>query len=77
VRRVLSRHDLSALVEQLRVMTPDMIGRLPGIAPDRAHQMQAGALVAEATMDLFEIDELEVCPWALREGVLLEYLDRL
>jgi exopolyphosphatase/pppGpp-phosphohydrolase len=28
-------------------------------------------------MDLFELPELEVCPWALREGVILRRLDTL
>ncbi len=77
VHRVLRRHDLSALVEQLRAMSVDTVTTLPGVSPDRAHQIHAGALVAEATMDLFDIDELQICPWALREGVLLEHLDHL
>jgi exopolyphosphatase/guanosine-5'-triphosphate,3'-diphosphate pyrophosphatase len=37
----------------------------------------AGALVAEAVMDIFELSELEICPWALREGVILERLDQI
>lgn len=28
-------------------------------------------------MDLLGIEELEICPWALREGVLLQFLDHL
>jgi len=39
--------------------------------------MVAGALVADAVMDLFELEELEICPWALREGLILERLDAL
>jgi len=77
VRRFLRHSDLSLLVEQLAVMEVTEISALPGVSPDRAHQMLAGALVADATMDLFDIDEFEVCPWALREGVLLQHLDHL
>jgi exopolyphosphatase/guanosine-5'-triphosphate,3'-diphosphate pyrophosphatase len=77
VRRVLRKNDLSMLVEQLRTMSPEGVSRLPGVSIDRAHQIQAGAIVAEATMDLFDLTELEICPWALREGVLLEHLDHL
>ena len=33
--------------------------------------MLAGALVADAVMDIFGLAELEICPWALREGVIL------
>jgi exopolyphosphatase/guanosine-5'-triphosphate,3'-diphosphate pyrophosphatase len=39
--------------------------------------MIAGAVVAEAAMDLFEIEELVICPWALREGLILHRLDGL
>ena len=28
-------------------------------------------------MDLFDLPELEICPWALREGVILDRLDQL
>ncbi|MCW2770412.1 MAG: exopolyphosphatase [Aeromicrobium sp.] len=77
VRRVLRKRDLSALVEQLRTMSVEEIVKLPGVSVDRGHQMRAGALVAEATMDLFDLTELEICPWALREGILLEHLDHL
>ena len=39
--------------------------------------MVAGALVADAVMDLFDLAELEICPWALREGIILERLDQI
>ena len=77
VRRFLKHRDVSPLVDQLVAMDVEEIGALPGVSSDRAHQILAGALVADATMDLFDIDELEVCPWALREGVLLQHLDHL
>ena len=28
-------------------------------------------------MDIFDLGELQICPWALREGVILERLDQL
>jgi exopolyphosphatase/guanosine-5'-triphosphate,3'-diphosphate pyrophosphatase len=77
VRRVLRRHDLTALLDQLSTLRTEEVAKLPGVSVDRAHQMRAGAIVAEATMDLFGLDELEICPWALREGILLEHLDHL
>lgn len=77
VSRVLHKRDLSRLVEQLGTMRTEEIAKLPGVSPDRAHQIHAGAIVAEATMDLFDLVQLEICPWALREGVLLEHLDGL
>ena len=43
---------------------------LPGVSLSRTHQIVPGALVAEACMDIFDLEELEICPWALREGVI-------
>lgn len=77
IRRTLNRRDLVSAVGQLATLSADEIAQLPGVSPDRAHQMRAGALVAEATMDLFDLDELDICPWALREGVLLRHMDHL
>lgn len=77
VKRELARADLHGLIDQLAVMGEDEIAELPGVSTDRAHQIRAGAVVAEATMDLFGLDDLEICPWALREGVLLQHLDHL
>ena len=77
VRRVLRKQDLSPRVEQLATMSAEDVAGLQGVSPDRAHQIRAGAIVAEATIDLFDLTELEICPWALREGVLLEHLDAL
>ena len=37
----------------------------------------AGAIVADGAMDLFSLEELFICPWALREGVILRRLDAL
>ncbi|MGO1543381.1 MAG: Ppx/GppA phosphatase family protein [Gulosibacter sp.] len=44
---------------------------------DRSYQIVAGGIVLSEVMDAFGIDELDVSPWAMREGVLLDYLDRL
>jgi len=39
--------------------------------------MVAGALVADAVLDIFDLPQLEICPWAMREGVILERLDQI
>ncbi|WP_171172379.1 Ppx/GppA phosphatase family protein [Streptomyces sp. I05A-00742] len=77
VQRVLSRKALEEWVPRLAAMTPDQRAALPGVSAGRAPQLLAGALVAEAAMDLFGVDEVELCPWALREGVILRRLDHL
>lgn len=77
VRRVLPAADLEEWVPKLAQMSVDEIATLPGVSPERAHQLLAGALVASAVMDIFELTELDICPWALREGVILDRLDKL
>ena len=77
VRRVLDGDRLRELVPRLLEMSPDQVADLPGVSSSRAHQIVAGALVAEAVFDLFGLDGLEICPWALREGIILERLDQI
>ena len=59
-----------------RMASPDLAS-LEGVSPGRAHQLVAGALVAGAAMRALEVSELQICPWALREGVILRRLDTL
>jgi exopolyphosphatase/guanosine-5'-triphosphate,3'-diphosphate pyrophosphatase len=77
VRRVLDAKALGDTIPELLAMKPDEVADLPGVSASRAHQVVAGALVADAVMDLFDLPELEICPWALREGIILERLDRI
>ncbi len=77
VRRILRHADVTALAERLARTTAADRAQLPGVSRSRAPQLAAGAIVADATMDLFDLSELEICPWALREGVILRRLDVL
>lgn len=75
VRRVLRRADLADWTPKLAGMPASERTELPGVSQGRARQLVAGAVVAEAVMDILGIDEFVICPWALREGVILELLD--
>ncbi|MER5465157.1 Ppx/GppA phosphatase family protein [Streptomyces sp. NPDC002668] len=77
VQRELSRKSLQEWVPKLAAMTVEERVELPGVSESRARQLLAGAVVAEAAMDLFGAETLEICPWALREGVILRRLDHL
>jgi exopolyphosphatase/guanosine-5'-triphosphate,3'-diphosphate pyrophosphatase len=77
VRRILPAVELEEWIPKLLAMSQDDIADLPGVSSNRAHQVVAGALVASAVMDIFDLEELEICPWALREGVILDRLDQL
>ncbi|AJE41844.1 Ppx/GppA phosphatase family protein [Streptomyces nodosus] len=77
VQRDLKRESLEAWVARLAGMPAAERAALPGVSEGRAGQLLAGALVAEGVMDLFGIERLEICPWALREGVILRRLDHM
>ncbi|MFD1151489.1 Ppx/GppA phosphatase family protein [Saccharothrix hoggarensis] len=71
VPRTLRLADLRQWVPRLARMPAPRRARLPGISPHRAGQSLAGALVAEALMVATGHDEVEICPWSTREGLLL------
>lgn len=77
VHRSLERAALADLVPRLASMTAEERTSLPGVSPERSAQVLAGAVVIEATMDIFGVERLDVCPWALREGLILRRLDAL
>jgi exopolyphosphatase/guanosine-5'-triphosphate,3'-diphosphate pyrophosphatase len=77
VPRVLRREALADELPRLAKMTASQRSQLPGVSPKRAGQLLAGALVADAAMDLLGAAELVICPWALREGVILRRLDSM
>ena len=77
VPRSLPREALRERIEELVRMDDAELAALPGVSSSRTHQIVAGALVADAVMDIFELPALEICPWALREGVILERFERL
>jgi exopolyphosphatase / guanosine-5'-triphosphate,3'-diphosphate pyrophosphatase len=77
IKRMLRHSDVTELAKRLARTTVAARAHLPGVSIGRAPQMAAGAIIADAAMDLFELPELEICPWALREGVILRRLDML
>lgn len=60
---------------KLSEMDESTRAKLPGVSENRASQIVAGSLVAESVMRNLDIRELEICPWALREGVVLKWMD--
>ncbi|WP_336714382.1 Ppx/GppA phosphatase family protein [Arthrobacter sp. USHLN218] len=77
VRRELRRNDLSLWTQRLVAMPVEDRVHLPGVSRVRAPQLLAGAMVAEAAMEMFDVDTLLICPWALREGLILKRFDHL
>ncbi|WP_161893626.1 Ppx/GppA phosphatase family protein [Gordonia spumicola] len=75
VKRTLTVSGLRQLTAFISRMTTADRAELEGVSADRAPQIVAGALVAEAAMRALGVDTLDICPWALREGVILRRLD--
>ena len=63
------------ICNRLGDMTLEERTRLPGVSANRARQIVAGAYVTESVMRNLDLRELEICPWALREGVVLKWMD--
>lgn len=76
VKRTLTAPGLRQLISFITRMTAADRADLEGVSSNRSHQIVAGALVAEASMRALGIEKLEICPWALREGVILRRTDK-
>ncbi|HEX6472666.1 MAG TPA: Ppx/GppA family phosphatase [Streptosporangiaceae bacterium] len=75
--RRLERARLHDWIPRLASMDAARRAKLRGVSKPRARQILAGAIVAEAAMRALGLEHLDICPWALREGILLCELDAL
>jgi exopolyphosphatase/guanosine-5'-triphosphate,3'-diphosphate pyrophosphatase len=71
VRRSLTLDDVARWVPRLARTPLAERAELPGVSRSRARQVVAGAMVAHTAMSQFKVPSVDVCPWALREGVVL------
>ena len=76
-RVVLFREQLEDWVPRIARMDAASRHQLPGITEDRTFQIVGGAIVLLEAMRAFEVEQLDVSPWALREGRILTNLDLL
>jgi exopolyphosphatase/guanosine-5'-triphosphate,3'-diphosphate pyrophosphatase len=76
-RRVLTIEGLRQVVGFISRISAADLADLDGVGPGRAHQLLAGAVVAESVMRQAGVNRVEICPWALREGIILRRLDWL
>lgn len=75
--RKLTRRGLEGIVDRISAMTAEERYALPGVSASRAPQLLAGAMVALEALTAFGIERVDICPWAMREGVVLRRLDWL
>ncbi|MCO5971675.1 Ppx/GppA phosphatase family protein [Actinoallomurus soli] len=76
-RRALERRALRRRIAGLAARTTEERARLKGVSRARARHILAGAVVADEIMAALGVRRLEICPWALREGIALRRLWRL
>lgn len=74
---LLTRDSLGSWIPRLARLPASARQELPGITADRTFQIVAGAVVLHTAMTALKVEELEVSPWALREGVLLRYIESM
>jgi exopolyphosphatase/guanosine-5'-triphosphate,3'-diphosphate pyrophosphatase len=55
-----------------------LAGRLemPGLDPRRADLAAVGAIILDTVVELFGVDEFTLCDFALREGLVLDYIQK-
>jgi exopolyphosphatase/guanosine-5'-triphosphate,3'-diphosphate pyrophosphatase len=73
--RSLTLMGLHQVLGFIQRMPSAALAEMDGVSPQRAHQLLAGAVVAEEVMSRLGLDHVDICPWALREGVILRRLD--
>lgn len=66
---------LNELVPRLQALDIESRKELQSVSAERAPQIVAGAMVAKQLMQTLELKEIRICPWALREGIVLHRLD--
>jgi exopolyphosphatase / guanosine-5'-triphosphate,3'-diphosphate pyrophosphatase len=75
VERQLHRADLRTAIDRLAALPVAERAKLPGISAPRAEQSLAGAMVGHTAMKLTGLKTVSVCPWAIREGILLRHIE--
>jgi exopolyphosphatase/guanosine-5'-triphosphate,3'-diphosphate pyrophosphatase len=73
--KMITLDAIRKMSSRLAEMNSEERTKLPGVSANRARQIVAGALVTESVMRNLDLEKLEICPWALREGLILKYMD--
>ncbi|GAA4857281.1 Ppx/GppA phosphatase family protein [Saccharopolyspora rosea] len=69
----LRRDKLAAWIPRLAVLDQAERAALPGVSRHRARRILAGAIVADLVLAAIGVEELEICPWGLREGLVFRF----
>ena len=73
---IMTREQLDDWIPRLAAISPEQRVALPGITVERTVQIVGGGIVASEIMRRLGVEQVEICPWALREGAILRWLDQ-
>lgn len=73
----LSYRDLRKVIDMLCPLTLEQRKKVPGMNPERADIIIAGAVIAETFMKETGISEISVTGRGLQDGLLVDYLSRM
>ncbi|MEZ4225530.1 MAG: Ppx/GppA phosphatase family protein [Polyangiaceae bacterium] len=74
--QVVKLSDLAALTDRLISATPQERAAIPGIDQARADSIHLGAVLLTKLLELAKADRITLCDAALREGLVLDFLQR-
>ncbi|MFH0968601.1 MAG: Ppx/GppA phosphatase family protein [Methanobacteriota archaeon] len=74
---LITRAELSVVVRHLSSLSLKDRRAVPGLNPDRADIIVAGAIILESLLDLAGVSEIQVSSRSLRDGLLVDYLSRI
>jgi exopolyphosphatase/guanosine-5'-triphosphate,3'-diphosphate pyrophosphatase len=72
----ITHEELKAVIEKLCEVPLEERKKIPGINPDRADIIIAGAAILDAIMGELGISEIRVSDRSLRDGLLVDYLSK-
>jgi exopolyphosphatase/guanosine-5'-triphosphate,3'-diphosphate pyrophosphatase len=68
--------EVCAINREMAELALDERSKISGLSRVRAEIIVAGGQILEAAMEVLGVEELSVCDWALREGVVIAHLQR-
>ncbi|MBK0868672.1 exopolyphosphatase [Saccharopolyspora sp. HNM0986] len=71
----LARANLRRWIPRLAALSQQERSKLPGVSRSRARRILAGAVAADALLRAAGVDELDLCPWGLREGLVFRFVE--
>ncbi|MDN3668479.1 Ppx/GppA phosphatase family protein [Echinicola jeungdonensis] len=73
----IATNDLEKLSKKLMKLPSDKRGEIPGISGNRVDAIHLGSLLLIRLLQMAKAEKITLCDASLREGLILDYLDRI